>query len=200
MGDDSSLLGNARPHRHRSGRAQSPSSGERSEETRDRAGAPSRPDRDGRLAACLIGFSMGGLFDGILLHQILQWHHTLSGVNTGALRDLRLQIVFDGLFHAGMYAIGFLGVYLLLRHRVTVSRQRLWALMTISFGVWHVLDTLIVHWLLGLHRVRTDVPDPLMWDIAWLVWFGMLPIWAGWMMVRREGRARPAAQPPQWLI
>lgn len=161
---------------------------------------PSRPDRDGRLAACLIGFSMGGFFDGILLHQILQWHHLLSGVSASALRDLRLQIVFDGLFHVLMYAIGFAGVYLLLRYRVTVSRLRVWSLMAISFGAWHVLDTLISHWLLGIHRVRTDVPDPLMWDIAWLVWFGVLPIWGGIVLMRREGRARPAAQPPQWLI
>jgi uncharacterized membrane protein len=26
----------------------------------------------------LLGFALGGFFDGILLHQILQWHHLLS--------------------------------------------------------------------------------------------------------------------------
>jgi uncharacterized membrane protein len=161
---------------------------------------PSHPVKDGRLAACLIGFSMGGFFDGILLHQILQWHHLLSGVTSGIMRELRTQILFDGLFHALMYAIGFAGVCLLLRYRVTVPRMRLWALMVISFGVWHVLDTLVSHWLLGIHRIRTDVPDPLMWDIAWLVWFGILPIWGGIVLMRRQGRLRPAAQPPQWLI
>lgn len=163
--------------------------------------APSNPVRDGRLAACLIGFAMGGFFDGILLHQILQWHHLLSGVTGGAFRDLRTQILFDGLFHALMYAVGFAGVYLLLHHRVTVSRLRIWALMVISFGVWHVVDTVLSHWLLGIHRIRTDVADPLMWDIVWLVWFGLLPIWGGIVLMRREKRVRPATQqPPQWLI
>jgi Predicted membrane protein len=27
-----------------------------------------------------LGFGLGGFFDGILLHQILQWHHLLSGI------------------------------------------------------------------------------------------------------------------------
>src|SRR5687768_8252330 len=26
----------------------------------------------------VLGFALGGFFDGILLHQILQWHHLLS--------------------------------------------------------------------------------------------------------------------------
>lgn len=31
-----------------------------------------------RLWGILLGLSLGGFFDGILLHQILQWHHLLS--------------------------------------------------------------------------------------------------------------------------
>lgn len=36
-----------------------------------------------------LGFALGGFFDGILLHQILQWHHLLSlgaGASTGTAR------------------------------------------------------------------------------------------------------------------
>lgn len=29
-------------------------------------------------AGILFGLGLGGLFDGILLHQVLQWHHMLS--------------------------------------------------------------------------------------------------------------------------
>jgi uncharacterized membrane protein len=28
----------------------------------------------------MLGFAFGGFFDGILLHQVLQWHHLLSGI------------------------------------------------------------------------------------------------------------------------
>lgn len=44
-----------------------------------------------------LGFGFGGFFDGILLHQILQWHHLLSGLE-GARWDIRVLIMTDGLF------------------------------------------------------------------------------------------------------
>lgn len=30
------------------------------------------------LWAAVLGFALSGFFDGVLLHQILQWHHLLS--------------------------------------------------------------------------------------------------------------------------
>ena len=30
------------------------------------------------LAGSVLGMALGGFFDGILLHQVLQWHHFLS--------------------------------------------------------------------------------------------------------------------------
>ena len=43
---------------------------------------PRTPDHRIRRAGLLLGFAMGGFFDGILLHQILQWHHLLSAIQT----------------------------------------------------------------------------------------------------------------------
>lgn len=48
----------------------------------------------------LLGFVLGGFFDGILLHQILQWHHFLSTINSD---NIRLQVAADGYFHVLMY-------------------------------------------------------------------------------------------------
>lgn len=59
--------------------------------------------------ATVLGFALGGFFDGILLHQILQWHHLLSLVS--GLSDIRLQILWDGYFHALMYVIAALGLW-----------------------------------------------------------------------------------------
>src|SRR3954451_21059558 len=63
--------------------------------------------------ALLVGVSFGGLFDGILLHQVLQWHHLLSLVGGEPLQDIRSQVFADGMFHILMYAIGCLGLWLL---------------------------------------------------------------------------------------
>ncbi|MER9844263.1 DUF2243 domain-containing protein [Mesorhizobium australicum] len=40
--------------------------------------------------------------DGIVLHQILQWDHLLSGLAGPAGSDLRFQIMADGRFHLFM--------------------------------------------------------------------------------------------------
>ena len=32
------------------------------------------------IAGIFLGLGLGGFVDGILLHQILQWHHMLSNV------------------------------------------------------------------------------------------------------------------------
>ena len=62
------------------------------------------------LAARILGFALGGFIDGILLHQVLQWHHLLSLVEGERFRDLRVQILADGLFHVLMYVIAIAGL------------------------------------------------------------------------------------------
>src|SRR5689334_7736545 len=66
-------------------------------------------------AGYLLGFALGGFFDGILLHQILQWHHLLSGVQSARLRTLQMQVLADGAFHLLMYVIALAGLYQLWR-------------------------------------------------------------------------------------
>lgn len=142
-------------------------------------------------AGYLLGFSLGGFFDGILLHQILQWHHLLSGLEGDAFRDIRVQILADGLFHALMYVLAAAGLWLLWRARreftVRAADRVLFANALIGFGVWHIVDTLFSHWLTGIHRIRMDSPNPLLWDILWLVLFGLIPLAIGIALRRRGG-------------
>ena len=44
------------------------------------------------IGAFILGFAFGAFFDGILLHQVLQWHHLLSLVQGDLYRDIRMQI------------------------------------------------------------------------------------------------------------
>jgi len=142
-----------------------------------------------KWAGLLLGFALGGFFDGILLYQILQWHHLLSNVD--AVRDMRLQIMFDGLFHALMYVIAFVGVMKLWRARRAVngpgSGKWLWGNAFLGFGAWHIADSVLSHWVTGIHRIRVDAPNPLAWDLLWFVAFGLAPMVAGLTMVRRNG-------------
>ena len=130
--------------------------------------------------AFILGFALSAFFDGILLHQVLQWHHLLSLVQGEAFRDMRVQILADGIFHLASYFLAAAGTLLLWRSRRTASPDRIilaWAIF--GFAAWQFVDVIVVHWAIGLHRVRVDVPDPLPWDIGWLVAFGILPLIAG---------------------
>lgn len=142
----------------------------------------------------LLGFGLGGFFDGILLHQILQWHHLLSLVE--GVGDIRNQVVMDGLFHALMYVIAAAGLVLLWRSRnefcAPTAGRLLFGDVLVGFGVWHVLDSVLSHWVLGIHRIKLDSPNPLVWDLIWFVGFGLLPLLLG-MLLRHGGR--PTTRP-----
>lgn len=89
-----------------------------------------------------------------------------------------------------MYGVAVLGLWRLWRSR-TIAGPVLFAALMIGFGIWHVLDGLLSHWLLGIHRVRLGSPNPLKWDLIWLVAFGIAPVILGRLLLR-TGSSRPA--------
>ena len=63
----------------------------------------------------LLGLGLGGFFDGIVLHQILQWHHmvTSAGYPANTVGNLELNTLLDGLFHTSTYVMTAVGLGLL---------------------------------------------------------------------------------------
>jgi uncharacterized membrane protein len=69
-----------------------------------------------RAPGILLGIGLGGFVDGIVLHQILQWHHLLS--DEGSYPDttvagLKGNTLADGLFHAATWLAVAIGVLVL---------------------------------------------------------------------------------------
>jgi len=66
-------------------------------------------------AGILFGLGLGGFFDGIVLHQILQWHHMLTsaGYPPDSVENLKVNTRWDGLFHASTYIFTALGLWIL---------------------------------------------------------------------------------------
>src|SRR3954452_15193725 len=142
-------------------------------------------------AGILLGLGLGGFFDGIVFHQILQWHHMLSsaGHPPDTVENLKLNTLADGLFHASTYVLTALGVIVLWGASRT-SHQRwsgkhLVGTILIGFGLFNIVEGTINHHLLGIHHVNETVPRAqwMFWDIAFLVW-GAVMLLGGWVLLR----------------
>ena len=62
----------------------------------------------------LLGIGLGGFVDGIVLHQILQWHNMLPNVFPPHTMDnMRVNMVWDGLFHMFVWVVTVVGMFIL---------------------------------------------------------------------------------------
>src|SRR4028118_2311462 len=76
-------------------------------------------------AATLIGIGMGGFIDGILFHQLLQWHQMLSAkIPPDTVVNKNVNMFWDGVFHAFNWLTTLTGVIMLWRlvNRENVSK------------------------------------------------------------------------------
>ncbi len=144
-------------------------------------------------AGFFIGLALAGFFDGILLHQILQWHSLFSSLDGQVYQDLRFRMLTDGAFHAAMYGVGLVGLWLLWRARYDFasngSGKRFAATLLVGFGVWHLADAVVNHWLLGLHHIKEDSRNWLSWDLAFFA-LGLICVGLGIAFDRFGGSRR----------
>lgn len=153
--------------------------------------------KDGGLVAAgiLLGVGLGGFVDGILFHQILQWHNMLSSrLPPTNLLAMKINMFFDGLFHAVTWTTTVIGLALLWRGfaKGTSPRSTPTFLGSISlgWGLFNFVEGLIDHQLFGLHHVRPGEHE-LAWDIAFLG-SGLLLGGLGAALIRK-GRAAQIA-------
>ena len=67
-------------------------------------------------AGTLMGIGLGGFFDGILFHQILELHNMLSNwVPRTTLVNAEINMFWDGLFHAFCYLATLTALFMLWR-------------------------------------------------------------------------------------
>ncbi|MAS37440.1 MAG: hypothetical protein CL610_25800 [Anaerolineaceae bacterium] len=139
-------------------------------------------------AGIFIGLGLGGFFDGIVLHQILQWHHMVTvPYPATTLENLELNTLLDGFFHAATYIFTTIGLILLWRviHKrdVVLSGRVLFGAALMGWGIFNLVEGLIDHHILQLHHVRSG-ENELFWDLAFLVW-GAVMLVAGGVLARR---------------
>jgi len=150
----------------------------------------SRGLRRVRLGGVVLGLGLGGFLDGILLHQILQWHNMLSTVlPPTTLEAMHTNMLWDGLFHAFVWVATLVGVFLVWTgaRRAAVLPPSVWLIgwMLMGWGIFNFAEGLINHQILGIHHVRGWGPNPP-WDYGFLL-SGPILIGLGWALTRADG-------------
>ncbi len=146
-----------------------------------------------RFPGLLLGVGLGGFVDGIVLHQILQWHHMVSstGKDPATLAGLEANTLADGLFHAAVWVCVLVASLLLVtawrRGRLAPNWRSHVGLLLTGWGVFNLFDAVVDHHLLGVHHVRDDLGGPLSWDLGFLA-FAVLLVAGGWALHRRGER------------
>jgi uncharacterized membrane protein len=148
--------------------------------------ARSRP----RAPGILIGIGLGGFVDGIVLHQILQWHHLLSSEGDypeTTVRGLEDNTLADGLFHAATWVAVAVGIWLLWRRttnwRWAISGRAFFGWMLVGWGIFNLIEGLVDHQILGLHHVREGAGHQTAYDLGFLA-LSVLLIVGGWLVAR----------------
>ena len=150
--------------------------------------APSPPPR---APAFVLGLGLGGFVDGIVLHQVLQWHHILT--DTGdhpmdTVAGLEANTLADGIFHLATWLLVMAATVLMVRawqRRELAPPWRMHAgLLLAGWGAFNLVEGLVDHQILGLHHVRDDLGGPLGWDLAFLA-SGVLLVAGGVALARR---------------
>jgi uncharacterized membrane protein len=164
-----------------------------------RAGSDDRPPA---AAGWLFGIGLGGFLDGIVLHQLLQWHHMVSDVDDypmTTLDGLEANTLADGLFHFATWICVVIAFVLTVRAwqqgRLAPNWRFHLGLLLAGWGLFNFVEGLVDHQVLGVHHVRDDKGAPLAWDLGFLA-FGVLLIVVGWG-IHQAGRRALAAQAPQ---
>lgn len=149
-----------------------------------------------RAPGLLLGLGLGGFVDGIVMHQLLQWHHMVShtqGHPVTTVEGLKANTVADGLFHLSMWVFVLAGTLLMLvawqQGRPAPTWRFQIGLLLAGWGIFNLVEGLINHQILGVHHVRDDLGAPLSWDLGFLA-LGVALLTGGWAL-HTAGRREP---------
>ncbi|QOR66985.1 DUF2243 domain-containing protein [Cytobacillus suaedae] len=138
------------------------------------------------ISGLILGLGLLGAIDGIVFHQLLQWHHMILSENT------KLEIFTDGLFTALFSALLLWGGVKIFKDARKKELGNSWKIflggILIGGGLFNLIEGLINHHILQVHRVKPLAENPLLYDIGFLV-VGLLLVIFGYMIKRLESNA-----------
>jgi uncharacterized membrane protein len=137
------------------------------------------------VAAILLGLGQAGFFDGIVFHQLLQWHHMFTSIeSTDTVSGLELNTLGDGLFHLVDWLLTLAGLILLWlavrRDDVERSTSVFIGAFCMGAGMFNVVEGILSHHILQIHHVKPGTHQ-LAYDLGF-IGVGILSIGIGWFI------------------
>jgi uncharacterized membrane protein len=153
-----------------------------------------------KAPAFIMGLGLGGFLDGIVLHQVLQWHHMLTATGehpSNTVAGLETNTLADGFFHLATWVLIVTAMLLTVRawqrRELAPPWRAHFGMLLAGWGVFNVVEGVVDHLVLGVHHVRDDLGGPLGWDLGFLA-FGAVLIAVGLRLAAQERpRTRPSA-------
>lgn len=151
-------------------------------------------------ASMVLGIGLGGFIDGILLHQILQWHEMLSNkVTTDTLLGKSVNMFWDGIFHLFCWMVVLTGSILmwklLSRRDVNRSGTLFSGGLLLGWGLFNLTEGVIDHHLLKLHFVRQRSVNPEFENVVFLI-VSVLIVLIGWFLISKRSHYRSHYRSP----
>jgi uncharacterized membrane protein len=139
------------------------------------------------LAGLILGLGQGGFFDGIVFHQLLQWHHMFSSIETDmTVAGMEINTLGDGLFHLFDWILTLIGIGLLWRvgrnDKHAWSGQVFLGSLLMGAGLFNLVEGIIDHHLLGIHHLKPGIHQEL-WDVGFLA-SGVLLMSVGLILIQ----------------
>lgn len=157
--------------------------------------ASSIGERPSAAAGLMYGIGLGGFVDGIVLHQLLQWHHMVSATAehpVTTVAGLEVNTLADGFFHLFSWFVVVGASIVALAQWRQGRLPPSWRLhvggVLAGWGGFNVVEGLVDHQLLHVHHVRDDLGGPLAWDLGFLA-VGAALVVAGWLLARSGARS-----------
>jgi uncharacterized membrane protein len=140
-------------------------------------------------AGVFLGIGLGGFVDGIVFHQILQAHNMLSNrFPPDNLVNAKINMTWDGYFHAGVWLMAAIGLYLLFRagqrRDVPWSGKTLLGSLIAGWGLFNLVEGIIDHQILGIHHVYEYAANKMPYDMAFLAIGGLGFLLIGGALIR----------------
>ncbi|MUK90205.1 DUF2243 domain-containing protein [Ornithinibacillus sp. L9] len=133
------------------------------------------------IGSFVLGFGFMGAMDGIIFHQLLQWHSVVMNTTREG------QILSDGIFHfAVTIAIVVGGIMLWIAGKPTILPRGIRLLVggfLLGSGIFNLVEGIVNHHLLQIHRVKPGDANAIVYDLSFLA-LGLILAIVGYIVYR----------------